>query len=423
VIEQHWSEAEDLRDEYFSCLSRTDTLEQRLADVQQLLSPQSQPKWDSAAAENPVAARFVGEAEIWQCHYEESAAPMGALSRQFPTERDVAARAASVYRSLAAFVPHDTDVAVGIEENLYQTDLQNRDQLAHIGDVLADRELFARAAPYWERMATIRPGEPQAYLNPATVFWDYYNFDDALRLLDEGRSKLHNPSLYSYEAGAIYENERDYAKAVEEYVRGSLANNDSRARSRLLELAHRPRLRDAIESATAPLTSGASPQLEAVKLRVDVLDAEGRAKDVEQLLSSLAAHTTLLELLEWMEQTSQQKSFVKVQEEVLEREAEVTVDPVRRLELRYSLVRFYEQRKDLAAAQRNVEALYRETPKIMGVVRATVDFYWRNKERQRAIETLLQAANDSILNWAGSSNSRQRVNQLNRAITPRRKGC
>lgn len=392
IIEQHWWESEDLRNEYFGCLARSDRLDEVLASLRQ---DSESTKWSATAADNAVATHFIGEAEIWRCHFEESAAPMGALAKEFPADDDIGRRAAAVYRSLAAFVPADTDTAVAIEENLYRADPGDRDQLAHIGDVLADRELFERAGPYWERMTQVRPGEPGAYLDPATVFWDYYNFKDALRLLNEGRSKLHNPALYSYEEGAIYENQRDYPQAVAEYLHGALQGGDARSRNRLIELARRPKLRDVTDAATASLTAGDAPDLEAVKLRVDILDAQNRAKDIEQLLSSLTSRTNSLELLEWMEQTSQQKSLVTVQQAVLEREAAVTADPVRRLELRYSLVRFYEQRKDLAAAQRNIDALYRENPKIMGVVRSTVDFYWRNKERQRAIEVLIQASNDS----------------------------
>lgn len=55
----------------------------------------------------------------------------------------------------------------------------------------------------------------------------------------------------------------------------------------------------------------------------------------------------------------------------------------------------YESRKDFPAAQKNVEALYRENPKILGVVRSTVDFYWRMKMRPQAIAVLLQAAKDA----------------------------
>ena len=392
VIEQHWWEAEDLRNRYFECLESTHHLDEALASLKQADAP-GKP-WNELAAGNPVATRFIGEAEMWRSHFEESAAPMGALAREFPADADIGRRAASVYRSLAAFAPKDTELAVAIEGNLYQSNPGDRNQLAHIGDVFADRELFAQADPYWERMTKVRPGEPQAYLDPATVYWDYYDFSNALRLLNDGRVKLHNPAIYSYEEGAIFENERDYAKAVAEYLRGA-QGNDARARRRLLELARRPKLHDVMESATSPLAAGDSPDLEAVKLRIDVLDAQSRPKDVEQLLSSLAARTNSLELLDWMEQTAQQKSLVTVQQAVLEREAAVTSDPVRRLELRYALVRFYEQRKDLASAQRNIDALYRENPRIMGVIRSTVDFYWRNKERQQAIDILLQAANDA----------------------------
>ncbi len=42
-----------------------------------------------------------------------------------------------------------------------------------------------------------------------------------------------------------------------------------------------------------------------------------------------------------------------------------------------------------------MEALYRENPKILGVVRSTVDFYWRMKMQPQAIAVLLQAAKDA----------------------------
>ena len=46
--------------------------------------------------------------------------------------------------------------------------------LANMGDIYADRERFARARTYWERMPGAQPGKPEAYLDTATVYWDYY---------------------------------------------------------------------------------------------------------------------------------------------------------------------------------------------------------------------------------------------------------
>jgi cellulose synthase operon protein C len=73
----------------------------------------------------------------------------------------------------------------------------------------------------------------------------------------------------------------------------------------------------------------------------------------------------------------------------------LTTDPVHRLEMRYALVQFFENKKDFASAQKNIDALYQENPKILGVVRATVDFDWVQKKQQQVVEVLLQAAKDS----------------------------
>ncbi len=396
LLRQHWWEAEDLRNQYFEFLSRTGRLDSELAEIQRTETSMQQEQWNDLAGSNPVAARFVGEARFWHSHFEEAAPLMYALAQQYPADFELGRRASAVHRSLAAYDPRNTELAVKIEENLYRADPGNRDTLARIGDVLADRELFGRAAPYWNRMVQIRPGEPQAYLDAATIYWDYYDFDSALKLLEEGRARLADPSLYAYEAGAIYEGKREFPQAIAEYMKGALQEHEgSRPYNRLLDLARRTSLRDEAERATAPLTGGASPGIDAIKLRIAVLETQNRPRDVEQTLAAIGERTSSLEVLEWLEETARQKSLESVQERALEKQAAITTDPVRKLELRYSLVHFYEAKKDIQQAQRNVEALYAENPKILGVVRSTVDFYWQNKQRQRAIDVLLQAANDS----------------------------
>jgi len=396
LLREHWWEAEDLRDRYFEYLSRTGHLEPELANLRESETAAQGEHWSDLAGSNPVAARFIGEAGFWRSHFEEAAPVMNALAQQYPADVELGRRASAVYRSLAAFDSRNTEVAVKIEENLYLADPGNRDTLARIGDILADRELLGRASSYWQRIAQVRPGEAQAYLDAATIYWDYYDFDSALKLLERGRAKLGDPALYAYEAGAIYESKREFPQAIAEYINGALKQHEgSRPYNRLLDLARRKSLREAADHATAPLTEGVSPAIDAIKLRVAVLETQNRPKDVEQLLTAIGERTTSLETLEWLEQTARQKSLETVQEKVLEKQATVTTDPVRKLELRYSLVRFYEAKQDLRQAQRNIESLYRENPKILGVVRSTADFYWQNKDRQRAVEVLVRAADDS----------------------------
>ena len=395
LLRQHWFEEAGLRNQFFEFLSRTGKLETELSTLQQ--SAPDAASWES----NPAAADFLANANLWRSHFEESAPVLKSLAAQYPAEGEIARTASSVYRSLAYFDAADTAVAAKIEDNLLQANPGNTEILARIGDVYADRDRFAEAAPYWERIPRVAPGESGGYLEAATIYWDYYDFDNALRLLNQGRDRLLDPSLYAYEAGAIYENKREYPHAIEEYVKGALAgSSDSPAELRLLALARRPKFRDLVDQSTAKIVAPSSSSmpaadLRAVYLRVKVLETQNRKPEMEALLDGIANRATSIEQAEDIENLAQQKSLEAVRQHALERQAALTADPVARLQLRYALIRLYEGRKDFQSAQKNVEALYRDNPKILGVVRSTVDFYWRTKNYPQAISVLLQAAKDA----------------------------
>jgi hypothetical protein len=69
--------------------------------------------------------------------------------------------------------------------------------MARIGDIYADRDQFAQAAPYWERIPQAAPGQPAGYLEAATIYWDYFDFDNALPLAGQGaRSTCQCQSLF-----------------------------------------------------------------------------------------------------------------------------------------------------------------------------------------------------------------------------------
>ena len=390
LLRQHWFEDSTLRNQFFEYLSRSTKLESELSELHQ--SSPDDKSWE----ENPAAANFLAYAQLWRSHFEESAPVLKNLASQYPAEFEVGRTASSVYRSLAYFNPKDTGVAATIEDALLQAHPRDTQILARIGDIYADREQFTQAVPYWERIPQVDPGRSGGYLEAATIYWDYYDFDNGLRLLKQGRDQLGDQTLYSYEAGAIYENQRDYPKAIAEYVKGSLAGSDgSPSELRLLALARRPKFRELVDQTTANIATLPNPSMPAVNLRVKVLEAQNRKPEMEAFLDSIAISTTSLEEAESIESLAQQKSLETVRQHALEKQASLTTDPVTRLQLRYSLIRLYEGRKDFQSAEKNIEALYRDNPNILGVVRSTVDFYWRVQNYPQAISTLLQAAKAS----------------------------
>src|SRR5258708_19434167 len=88
-------------------------------------------------------------------------------------------------------------------------------------------------------MARVEPGKSEGYLSAATVYWDYYLFNDALRVIRQARTAFDDPALFAFETGAIYENKREYSHAVEQYVAGALDGADQ-AQQRLLRLPPHP---------------------------------------------------------------------------------------------------------------------------------------------------------------------------------------
>lgn len=389
LLRQHWFEDTGLRAEFFEYLASTGKLQTELSAIRETAPDAA--SWQK----NPAAADFIAQADLWRSHFEESAPLLESLAEQYPADAEIADTAASVFRSLAYFEPADTAMAAKIQDKFLRANPTNTEIMARIGDIYSDHDQFAKAAPYWERIPQVAPGESGGYLEAATIYWDYFDFENALRLLGKGRERLANPTLYAYEAGAIYENQRDYPRAIGEYVKGALNAPDSLAELRLLQLARRPKLHDLVDQSTAQIAALPNPAMPAVNLRVKVLEAQNRKPEIDAFLDSVVNGTSSIGQAENVETLAQQKSLETVRQHALEKQASLTTDPVRRLELHYALIRLYEGRKNFAAAQKNVEALYRESPRILGVVRSTVDFYWRMKMQSQAISVLLQAANDS----------------------------
>ena len=223
LLRQHWFEEADLRNEFFEYLSSRGQLESEINGLRQNASSADKGGWDRFVGTNPAAGEFLAQADLWRSHFEDSAPVLQALAEQYPADFETGRTASAVYRSLAYFEPEDTNIAVKIEDNLLRADPGNTEIMARIGDIYADRELFANAAPYWDRIPQVAPGQSSGYLEAATIYWDYFDFDNALRLLNDGRKKLGDDNLYSYEAGAIYENQRDYPRAIDEYEKGAVA--------------------------------------------------------------------------------------------------------------------------------------------------------------------------------------------------------
>jgi predicted Zn-dependent protease len=393
LLWEHWQDSPELRDRLFELLSLTGRLNAELTVLRQQSPEIDKADWSGLATRNPAAERFWMEACLWQSHFEQGLGAADALAAAYPADLELDSRASSLYRSLAYFHPEDTDKAVAIEQNLLQADPGNLEIMATIGDIYADRGRFAEAAPFWVRMTDARPGESDGYLQSATVFWDYYDFADAQAQIEKARERLGKPTLFGYQAGAIDESRADVPDAVREYVAGAIADPPSdESRARLLALARKPELRAAIEESTSTLLANPAPTAAAIQLCAAVLDAEHRRDDLAREFLTMIARTVSFDVLDAIAASARSSALTNVEEAALRRQIALTTDPVHNLELRYQLVDFYQSHNNASAAAIEVDAIYREHARIMGVVRSTVDFDWGHDRKSQAVDVLLASS-------------------------------
>jgi tetratricopeptide (TPR) repeat protein len=380
LLRQHWFEAEDLRQRYFELLSRTDRLDRELAQLAPL------------AAREPLAARFVGEAHAWQTRFEQAAPVWERLADAFPADAVIARRAAMLHRSL-----DNPRVAGNIEARWSAYEPRDHEVRTRMGELYAEREQFDAARTVWEGIPRIEPGSEEAVIETATLYWDYFRFDDALRTIEQGRARLKRPELAAYEMGALYENQRRVERAIPEYVRAALANPEGPAQDRLVRLARRPALRALLDAQMAPV---AAQSAAGARLRVALFEAQERRADLEAFLTQLASSRDPA-LLAQASAAAQTNGFPAVLERLALRQIELSGDPVDRLRAELDLVSLLESNGQGAAASRRMEDLWQANPQSPGVLRAAVNHFQRTQQPARAVAVLLEGASRAHPRLAG----------------------
>ncbi len=441
LIRTQWWASPDLQTQFLTYLSRTGKLQAEVDSLHAMGAEAFDPgaKADPKGSD-PAALREMGEIEVFTSHFEVAVDSIGPVARLYPADSDLGDQAISLYRSLAYLDPTQasTKQAVAIETNLLTAEPDSPDRLATLGDLYAEAtstggEDLASAAPYWQRMPTLHPGSTQGYLTAATIFWDYFQFDAALNEITAARTRFQSPALFGYEAGAIDENRHDLPAAITEYINADLHPIDialhvdsiqgvaqawfkppsdaadsnlwataqsfvgqPEANARLLALATRPSTKALVDTATAQAFNAAPTNPAALTLRADVLTAQHHAPELTPLLTTLfdtaLTHAATLDEATAIGNLAQARTLTPVYERALAKQATLTLDPVQKIQLQYSLASSFESRNDIPAATRIIDSVHQANPQILGVVRATTDFYARTNQPPRAIATLLEAA-------------------------------
>ena len=388
LLRENWFYDANLRNEFFEFLGRTNKLQAELAAL---------PKPEDAAQQKNTAALLqYAEGKAWLADFEAAAPAFVALAGLAPGDDSEATRAISVERSLAPSIPGAFDSATRLAEQRAKAMPGDAAAATLVGEIYADREMYTKSALWWNKVATMRPGVEGGYLDSATVFWDYYQFADALRVIEDGRAAVGKPALYGYEAGAIHENQNDFHGAIEEYLKTVLAHkvkdgDSDMAQDRLLTLAKRKPTAAEVEQRTAELAQTKPFNPIAFHLRLALLESQERRNDIHALLKDTLLGLSDEDQVSVVQTECDRLSFDDLSVLALQRAVVLSTDPVEKLSVRLQLAKLYQSQQDLTKAEGEYSALLTENPNLLGIVRANADFYWETKQPKKAV-TMLEAA-------------------------------
>ncbi|HKV41888.1 MAG TPA: tetratricopeptide repeat protein, partial [Blastocatellia bacterium] len=331
---------------------------------------------------------FAADAAVWLSHYDKAVEAYRDLVAAYPGEPQYAQRLADIARSFGqqdeGFYDESARVLSQMAE-IYPSDHTYR---IKAGEAYAERGEFKLAGEQWDKLTGLEPGEASTYLEVATVYWDYYQFDQAIRVLKDLRQESGDQTIYAYRLGAVYEGKGDLDSAIEEYVKVLPEPGEGRdtVTKRLAQLSRRQggaekiaaaynRARAAHPGDWQLLIGYASylVQRDDPSAALDILRAEvGKSRDVAFL-------ETMRDLF---------RGILRPEDEqhTISRLAAVARDEHEAIMYDLQLASFLEHHKQVAEGVKVIDGLVAEHPTNLGVIEESAQFYWRAALRDRTLD-------------------------------------
>ncbi|HEY6403488.1 MAG TPA: hypothetical protein VI479_18840, partial [Blastocatellia bacterium] len=184
---------------------------------------------------------FRADAAAWLSNYEEAVDAYRELNGLYPNTPEFADRLLAFTRSFGQKDQRSLEEAAKIGQATADSQPASEIYRTQAGEIHAELGDYKRAAEQWERLIPLRPGDQEIYLDTATVYWDYFQYDDAMRTLASLRRRMNDQTLYAFQMAALLEAKHRTNEALGEYVKALDENCDDywRARRRLTTLYER----------------------------------------------------------------------------------------------------------------------------------------------------------------------------------------
>ena len=382
---QYYFADRSIREPYLAWLSKQNQLREKYAAAR--VREQTKTTDPSAYFSTPKAI-FAADAALWLSHHDEALEAYRQLALRYPGEPQYADRLADLTRSFGQ-----------TSDKLYEESAKTLEKMAEIyptkheyrikaGEVYAQLGDFKGAGEQWNKLVKQEPGERETYLEVATVYWDYYQYDQALQIFRELRQMTGDPNIYAYRMGAVFEGKGEMDSAIAEYIKVLNEPGDGRdtVARRLAQLSRRKGLDEKIAAEYRRASSANINDWELVIGYASYLAERDQVADALAMLRTEVDRSTDVAFLETVRDLFRQILRPEDEQQVLSRLAGVARDEREAMTYRLQLASFLERKNQVDAALGVIDKLVTDYPTNVGVVEESAKFYWRAGMVERSLD-------------------------------------
>jgi len=392
LVAEYYFESREIRDQFLSHLAGRAELRAYFDRAREALE-KAQP--------NPTASSllpyklFRADAAAWLSNYEEAVPAYRELNTLYPNTPEFAERLISFTRSFGQHNRGSLEESGVAARALADAAPSVAGYRTRAGEIQAELGDYNRARGEWEQLITLGRGSPETYLDTATIYWDYFQYDDALSTIKALRRQTNDESLYAFQAGVILENKHQLREALTEYIK-ALSDNDSqaervsdiaRARRRLVTLSKRPGVFEQIVFAFNQ-ERRRNNDWEFIWEYVDFLNDAKRWPAASALLLQEIARQDSTQFLRRARDLFADKKEASGEIAALKRLITVTSNTRQAISYRLQLAETYQRLGQRNSSAAVLGELVRKFPTNYGVLNESADFYWRLGLRGNSIVVL-----------------------------------
>ena len=165
---------------------------------------------------------FTTEYYLYRCEFEKGLGFAQNFLKNYYYLPEISKRYVTLLRSYSFKNDKYLNGAINSLKNYFLQKRSNYAPLIEIADIYFENGYLKEGKKALYDIVSSFKYNKDVYTKVATVFWDYYLNDDAIKVLLKGRKVLKDDTLFGYELGGIYESENDYKNAISAYVSSGL---------------------------------------------------------------------------------------------------------------------------------------------------------------------------------------------------------